>query len=421
MTGSADISARVRALLKQCCVMCGPSHEHACDRRTPITFEPVDHAGSLDPVGPLDPGLQARLTGISGLPLTRTNHVRLLRDGADAFTAMLELIERAQVELLLENYIFRADAVGYGYGRALTTRAREGVDVRVLHDPFGDLLSVIPLHLVFWGSQARLSMYNPPRPTWRYLRAWRDHRKLVVQDRARLVAGGLCVADVWVGNCVRQCTWREEAFDRLWQDAFALTWRRARRSIAPPGAPAVAGDVPVRILADGPGRRCTAPALTAVIEAARSEVLITNQYLVPTPRLMSAIVGAARRGVSVEVIVPPRSSPRVVGWATEHRLGTLLDAGVRVWHWTGAMLHAKTVVVDRRWSLIGSTNLDWLSLRRNAELNVEIHGSRIGDQMAEMFAADRALCRPFGLQEWRTWSRIRRVLTSACAAADVLL
>jgi cardiolipin synthase len=136
---------------------------------------------------------------------------------------------------------------------------------------------------------------------------------------------------------------------------------------------------------------------------------------------MSAIAGAARRGVSVEVIVPPRSSHRVVGWATEHRLGRLLDAGVRVWHWTGAMLHAKTVVVDRRWSLIGSTNLDWLSLRRNAELNVEIHGSRIGDQMAEMFAADRALCRPFGLQEWRTRSRIRRVLTSACAAADVLL
>jgi phosphatidylserine/phosphatidylglycerophosphate/cardiolipin synthase-like enzyme len=79
------------------------------------------------------------------------------------------------------------------------------------------------------------------------------------------------------------------------------------------------------------------------------------------------------------------SRPFFVGFATGHRLGWLLEAGLKVWHWNGAMMHAKPVVVDRCWSLVGSTNLDWLSLRRNAEIDIEIHGSRVGDQMAEMF------------------------------------
>ena len=431
----ADLAARVRALLKQCCQMCGPGQEHACERRTAIPFEAIESPGRLDPIGPLDPRLQARLTQASGRPLTRTNRVRLLRDGADTFIAMLELIEHAEREILLENYIIRADAVGRAYGEAFKTRARAGVDVRILHDPFGDPMSLISLHLLFWGSRARMSVYNPPRPTLGYLRAWRDHRKLVVQDRTRLVAGGLCVADVWLGNCVRQCTWRDSAvlveggaavhaaeeFDRLWQDAFALTWRRrtARPPLSPP--PVVAGDVPVRVLADEPGRRCTEQALVAVIGAAQREVLITNQYAVPTPPVTEALVAAGRRGVDIQAILPPVSRPFFVGFATEHRLGRLLEAGLKVWHWNGAMMHAKTVVVDRCWSLVGSTNLDWLSLRRNAEIDIEIHGSRVGEQMAEMFAADRAECVAFALHDWSARPPTRRILTRLVALADPLM
>jgi cardiolipin synthase len=291
------------------------------------------------------------------------------------------------------------------------------------------------LHWQFGRSPARLSIYNPPRPTLRYLRAWRDHRKLLVQDRARLVVGGLCVADVWLGNCVRQCTWRDSAvfieggaaahaaeeFDRLWQDAFALTWRR-RTPKSPPLPPtARAGDVPVRVLADEPGRRCTEQALVAVIDAAQSEVLITNQYGVPTTRLAEAVILACRRGVDVQIIVPPASRPFFVGLATEHLLGRLLECGVKVWHWGGVMMHAKTVVVDRCWSLVGSTNLDPLSLLRNAEMNVEIHGSCVGEQMAEMFAADLRNCAPFSLQSWRARPPLRRLVTRLSALAGPVM
>jgi cardiolipin synthase len=85
------------------------------------------------------------------------------------------------------------------------------------------------------------------------------------------------------------------------------------------------------------------------------------------------------------------------------------------------MMHAKTVVIDRCWSLVGSTNLDRLSLRRNAEINIEIHGSRVGEQMAEMFAVDRAGCAAFSLREWHARSPLRRVLMQSVALADPLM
>ena len=410
--------------------MCGPGHPHACERRGAQPFDLIDSPGRLNAVGPLDRSLQATLSEIAG-PLTRTNRVRLLRDGSDTFTAMLALIDEAEQEILLENYILRADAVGNAFGEAVRARASEGVDVRILHDPFGDLLSLFSLHWTFWGSPARMSIYNPPRPTLRYLRAWRDHRKLLVQDGARLVAGGLCLGDAWLGNCVRSCTWRDSAvlveggaatqaadeFDALWRDAFAITWRRRAATPRPvPRSPAL-GEVPVRVLADGPGKRCTERALIGAIGAAAHEVLITNQYLVPTAALAESLVAAARRRVDVQVILPRHSDPFFVGYATEHVLGRLLDAGITVWLWSGVMMHAKTVVVDRCWSLVGSTNIDRLSLRRNAEINIEIHGSYVGDQMAQMFAMDRSECAPFSLHEWRTRSRVRRFLTWSLARA----
>jgi cardiolipin synthase len=121
------------------------------------------------------------------------------------------------------------------------------------------------------------------------------------------------------------------------------------------------------------------------------------------------------------VILPPGGRPFFVGFATEHRLGRLLEAGLKVWYWNGAMMHAKTVVIDRCWSLVGSTNLDRLSLRRNAEIDIEIHGSRVGEQMAKMFAVDRADCAPFSLHEWQARSPFRRVVMRMVALADPLM
>lgn len=373
----ASAYRRVNSLLRRCCQgHCTPHSGHACDRPPPFELGLLTSPGELEPKGPLHPGVEARLRVLSGQPITRANTVQLLLDGTQSYTAMLDLVDRARDEILFENFIFRADAIGLGFAEELHRRAEDGVEVRLLHDPLGSRLSTLSLARRFRGTPAQVRPFNPPRPTLASLRLGRDHRKLVVQDRARMVVGGLCIADLWVGNCVSRCTWRDSAilvegesvaqaageFESMWWTGAprASRTRPLERSRAANGTTIdPQGEVPVRVLADGPNRRCLEEILVEVILAAREEILITNPYFVPTLRVVGALATAARRGVNVELLLPHSGDHPIVDLAAEHLLMELLRDGVTVRYWTGPMIHAKTLVVDGRWSLIGSKGVSY--------------------------------------------------------------
>lgn len=436
-----EVHARARDLLRRCCIQGNGAACDGCDPSTPLVLGTLEHPGNLTPVGPLAPDVVERIGRVAGRSLHLHNRVRPLLDGTSTYGAMLDLVEQADHEILFENFIFSADAVGTAFADELKVRAGEGVDVRVLHDPLGSLMSRHgPIGLRFHGSSAQVRVHNPPRPTAAFLKAGRDHRKLVVQDRWRAVAGGLCLADAWVGHCVQRCTWRDsavlvegeaaadaaEAFDELWRRGLPFT--PGGRVAEPPRPPASVvplseptGSVPVRVIADEPRQRRVERVLQEVLAAARHEVLITNPYVLPTENVIREMVGAARRGVAVHLIVPLHGNHSLAELASEHGWGVLLRAGVRIWRWTGPMIHAKTFVVDRAWTLIGSSNLDSLSLTRNAELNFEIHGSAVGRSMAGAFLRDRNRSVAVRLDEWATRPRRRRVAARMAAGLQAWL
>lgn len=428
MTGNAQ---RARALLRLCCNHgCTSGPHHACDQPDTPEYPLVEDPGPLAGNGPLAPPVLRQLDRASGRTVTRDNTVRVLVDGVQSYAAMLDLVARAEHQILFENFIFRSDTIGIAFADELKQRAREGVDVRVLHDPFGSLMTArLPIGFRFHRSPVHLRAYNPPRPSPAFFRAGRDHRKLIVQDRRSMVLGGMCIADMWLGNCVRTCTWRDstalvagsaaceaaDEFERMWMRGRSFTpHRRASATNRPPARTARgAGAVPVRVLADEPRDRGTERVLAEAFAAAESEILITNPYVVLPRGLERTLTAASRRGIAVRILTPRLSNHHWVGLSSEHRFGRLLDAGVEVWHWTGPLIHAKTVTIDRCWSLIGSTNLDPLSLWRNAELNVEIHGSAVGAQLADLFAHDLTFSQPFTREAWHARGPMRRWLTRA--------
>lgn len=204
------------------------------------------------------------------------------------------------------------------------------------------------------------------------------------------------------------------AFDRRW----SRTARRGGEAHRPGSSTPIGtddphetstsgGEVPIRVIASTPDQGRLAAVLQRVFRAARQEILITNPYLVPPRPLLDTLPGAARRGITVHLLVPGTSNHPVAGLASEHLQGKLLRSGVSVSQWSGPMLHAKTVVVDRCWSLVGSSNLDSLSLRWNAELDVAVHGSAFGEQMARLFERDLSLAELFRPTDWEegSWAR----------------
>jgi cardiolipin synthase len=123
---------------------------------------------------------------------------------------------------------------------------------------------------------------------------------------------------------------------------------------------------------------------------AHRELWMTDAYFVATSPFVQALRAAERDGVDLRLLVPGASDIPALSPLSRAQYRPLLEAGVRVFEWAGTMLHAKTAVADRRWSRVGSTNLNLASWMSNYELDVAIENAAFAEQMAVQYEADLA-------------------------------
>lgn len=313
---------------------------------------------------------------------------------------MLEAIASARRRVLFENFIFAGDATGQRFADALSEAAGRGVEVRVLYDPIGTMMvrgGSIAAALKKEGVTARAFRPLSPFAPWSWLRLrHRDHRKSLVVDSETAVVGGLCISDNWAPSEKGGNGWRDTALlvrGGIALDverAFEAMWRRAVGGRPPEAPPPAAGDSPpAAILAeDLPATERVAAIYEWLAGRARSTLEITDAYMVAPRSVLTAFAAAARRGVAVSILLPGRNNHPLAGAAARRVYQDLLDAGVRIYEWSGVMIHAKTAVVDGEVSLVGSSNLDPLSMARNYELNLIVVDEATGAAMRAMFARD---------------------------------
>lgn len=376
------------------------------------------------------PHAMEEIAALAEAPLRRGHHVRILHDGSLAFPAMISAIRSARLSVCFENFIFAHDRTGEEFAVALEDAARRGVEVRVLYDPIGTLL-------VKGGSiRRRLKKANvtvrPFRPftfkqpwSWLHL-TYRDHRKLLIVDDLTAFVGGINIGDNWSPASHGGQGWRDTAAAvrgpavldcRL---AFERMWKRALEKV--PGSsgashfqlptatlPAERGDADVVVVGDRPRKHRVASLYEWLADRAERSFDITDSYFVAPRRVFDALVRAARRGVRVRLLLPGRNNHPVAGLAARRIYQPLLEAGAEIWEWNGVMLHAKTAVVDGVISLIGSSNLDPLSLYRNYELNVVVGPGRATAVLATFFEDDLRQARQVNLDEWRRRPLIYRI------------
>jgi cardiolipin synthase len=157
--------------------------------------------------------------------------------------------------------------------------------------------------------------------------------------------------------------------------------------------------------------------LLAAIGRARSRAWLTFGYFVPDPTTKQVLIEAARRGVDVQLVLPGFSDFWAPVYAGRSNYEELLEAGVKLYEWHEALMHAKTAVIDGVWSSVGSTNLDWRSFVHNYEADLIIHDAGFARELERRFRLDVAAARrvdpeafrrrPVGekLKEWlaRQW------------------
>ncbi len=337
----------------------------------------------------------------AGAPLVDGNHVRVLRDAAENYPAWEAAIRDARATIHLEMYIIHNDRVGRRFVDLLAAKARDGVTVRVLYDWFG--CGVGPLAGLFRPLEragAEVRVFNPPSPSAMFGWIRRNHRKLLVVDSRVAFIGGLCIGQAWEGIPAKgRAPWRDTAVEIAGpvvahaEQTFADSWAWAGGTIDPASLPdadriAGAGTVAVRLIPTEPFTASMFRVDLFVAAMARTRLWITDAYFIGHGPFAAALAGAARDGVDVRLLLPHGSD---LGWrvpVSRTLYRSLLEAGVKVYEWTGSMVHAKTAVADSKWARVGSTNLNVNSWLGNWELDVAIEDTDVAATMEAHFLED---------------------------------
>jgi cardiolipin synthase len=343
-------------------------------------------------------------------PLIAGNKVTLLFDGPKTVAAMMAAIANAKNHINFETYIFDQDDLGMRFADLLIAKQRAGVQVNIIYDSVGTIGTPAEFFEKMRAAGISLTEFNPVNPLKRFS-LWRinnrDHRKILVVDGRIGFAGGINIADDYSRSSLFRA--RKKSQSELgWRDThvqiegpavaalqwlFLDTWTRQNtqdlpdRDFFPPLAEA--GDRIIRVVASEPGSDFEIyKAYVLAIQEARKTIHLTAAYFVPDAQILESLIQAARRGVSVKIVVPSVSDIGLVMYAGRSSYEELLEAGVRIYQLQASVLHAKTAVIDGVWSTVGSTNIDVRSFLHNNEINIVVLGEEFGKSMEAAFRED---------------------------------
>ncbi len=342
------------------------------------------------------------------------NKVEPLINGEQIFPAMLAAIRGAKRSITFETYIYWSGAIGKQFAEALSERAKNGVKVHVLVDWVGAGKLDDALIDSMKAAGVEVEKFRPLR--WYNLSRInnRTHRKLLVVDGRVGFTGGVGIADLWSGNGQDAQHWRDSHF-RLegpavaqMQSAFMDNWMKTRSLVLHGEAyfPKLesAGTTVAQVFKSSAQEGSESVRLMYLlsIAAAQQRIRLANAYFVPDDLAVQMLIGAAKRGVKVEIIVPnEHTDSELVRKASRARWGPLLEAGIEIYEYQPTMMHCKVMVVDDLWTSVGSTNFDNRSFRLNDEANLNVLNAEFAQRNAAQFETDKKKSRRINLEQWR--------------------
>lgn len=354
--------------------------------------------------------LELAVDRLTGRPLPPGNKIELLRDGEEAYPAMLAAIDRAALSIALSSYIFDADKAGEQFIAALQRAKDRHVDIRVILDGVGSGYVFSPAYQRLRAAGINAARFMHSFLPWRtaFLNL-RSHKKILVVDGTIAFMGGLNITEGHLPTQKPKSPIHDVHFRVTGPvvtqiaEAFAADWFFTTGEALkgadwfPPVDPA--GEAMARVITSGPDQDRERLSLTfqQAISCARRSIRLVTPYFLPEERLIASLALAAMRGVPVDIVVPEVSDNILVDWAMRAHVGPLLDVGCRIWFAPQPFEHSKLLTIDGEWSLIGSANWDVRSMRLNFEISLEIYDETVAALLEQQI--DRRKGRALTLKE----------------------
>jgi cardiolipin synthase A/B len=361
---------------------------------------------------------------ISKTPIISGNKVTLLRDGPETLAAMKEAIRNARDHIHMEIFIFRDDEVGRPLADLLIEKQAQGVQVRLIYDGFGSRKTPKQFFDRMQAAGIALYEFNPfclLDLTGQWKPHNRDHRKIIVVDGKIAFTGGINFYHVYAkspdapssGNNKEKLFWRDTQIKiqgpavAEFQKLFLETWFREKENIMLQSNlfPRLdeKGNTLVRVISSSPEQHIPhiyAAYISAIMHAKKS-IYISQAYFIPNTDLLDALSHAVQKDVDVQIIVPGESDFWLPVYAGQTRYRRLLESGVRLHKMKDTVLHAKTIVIDGVWSMVGSSNMDPLSFLHLTEVNAVILSTDFAKKMEDMFKEDLSKSEEIFLKKWK--------------------
>ena len=345
-----------------------------------------------------------------------TTNWTLYNNNEDAWNSILHDCANAKTNIDLEQFIFTADDFGQRLINICIERAAHGVKVRFLWDSVGSF--------TFWGSNIvdDLKSKNIELVFWKTLipeyfkvhdyRSWyfRNHRRTLVIDRKIAYTGSMCIRDSmrnWRDTNVRA----EGALTVSMQNAFDRMWARAQKSKPLPARKfSRDGQFMYVTNSPAPGKHHINRHIREALRKAESFVYITTPYFIPSRSILKAIKQAAKKNVDIRIILPERSDHYpTLDLGARSFFETLLEEGVRIFLYSGKIIHSKSIIVDNKWATVGSLNLDNASLLYNYEANIITTNQAFARELSGHFNNDLTQSKEVTLNEWRNRFFIEKI------------
>ena len=351
-----------------------------------------------------------QLAAAMALPAASSyQQLNIHEEGTQALQVLRNMIGAATRTLDLCTFIFASDGLGDEIAERLGQRAREGVRVRLLVDGIGAYLGGHPSFRMLSAAGVQVALFVPPlRSTLQGRTNLRNHRKMVIADSEWFWCGGRNLATEYFAGDLsarsKKAPWvdlsfdlhgalalqAQQQFDQDWEFATQGTRPRSCGPVDPAGSEGSEGAAIGQLIASGPDQveDTLHTLLVSGFFMSHKRILAVTPYFVPDPTLLMSLTLAARRGVTVDLLMPGKSNHRLADLARHRALRELASAGARVWFLPG-MIHAKIVVIDDELALAGSANLDERSLFLNYELMVAFYSSTEVERFARWIEVQR--------------------------------
>ena len=365
----------------------------------------------------------AVVESVTESPLTKGNKVTLLADGQATYAAMFKAMQNAKDHINLESYIIEDDETGRKFADLLLQKQAKGVQVNLIYDSVGSMNTPASFFQRLRDGGIQVVGFNPINP----LNA-RDHRKIFIVDGKVAIIGGINISKVYSSSPLNReqnekapIRWRDTDIQieglavAEFQKLFLDTWLKQKgpklseRNYFPNLKEQ--GNALVRVVGSTQGQTNRIPFIMYVSAIAFAEYSIhmTNSYFIPDDQIAKALIDAAERGVDVKIILPGITDSQLALYAQRYYYSELLKSGVKLYEHNTSLLHAKTAVVDKVWSTVGSTNMDYLSLLSNDEVNAVILSHEFAVEMEKMFVRDLTDSRQIQWDEWKKRPLLPRI------------